>query len=124
MDIKIFAGKKEVISPDFVIDIDQENKILNLCIKNWHIDEQSDFLSLLDILINENIVINPNYIAINVERNIYLFSLSKYKDYKFENLLTSGYYSLMFAFVDQNDMIISNEYYVIKLDGHQFTELQ
>ena len=39
MDIKLFAGDKEIIAPLFEFDNNEEEKILGLCIKNFSEEE-------------------------------------------------------------------------------------
>lgn len=123
MYIKIFADSKEIIAPLFEVDNNNEERILGLCIKNFSNDKQDDFLSIIKNLKNDNLYINSDYIAITTNKEIYFFSLDNYKDYKLENAIVSGHYDLMFAFVDQNDMIIDKEYFVMKLNGLQFKKL-
>lgn len=123
MDIKLFAGDKEIIAPLFEFDNNEEEKILGLCIKNFSEEDQNNFLSVIKNLKKENLYINSEYIALTTEKEVYFFSLENYKDYKLENSIVSGYYNLMFAFIDQNDIIIDKEYIVMELNGLQFKQL-
>ncbi len=117
MDIKLFAGDKEIIAPLFEFDNNEEEKILGLCIKNFSEEDQNNFLSVIKNLKKENLYINSEYIALTTEKEVYFFSLENYKDYKLENSIVSGYYNLMFAFIDENDKIVERDYLVMKLNG-------
>lgn len=125
MNIQLFAGNKEIITPLFGFGTEAyENiEILNVYIKNFSNEEQDKFLLILNNITKKDIYINSEYIAITKNTQIYFFSLDNYKEYKFENSVISGYYRLMFAFVDQNDIIINKEYRVMDLNGLQFREL-
>lgn len=123
MDIKLFAGDKEIIAPLFDFDNNEDEKILGLCIKNFSNEEQDKFLSILKNLTKDNLYINSDYIALTTTKEIYFFSLENYRDYKLENSIFSGYYNLMFAFIDQNDIIIDKKYIVMELNGFQFKQL-
>lgn len=123
MDIKFVVNNKKIIQPQFEFDINNENKILGLCIKNFSDEEQDNLLLMIETLKNEDLIINEQYFAINNTHDIYLFDISKYKQYHFENLIISGNYDFMFAFIDENDMIINKQYYVMSLHGHQIKEL-
>lgn len=123
MDIKFVVNNKKIIQPQFEFDINNENKILGLCIKNFSDEEQDNLLLMIETLKNKDLIINEQYFAINNTHDIYLFDISKYKQYHFENLIISGNYDFMFAFIDENDMIINKQYYVMSLHGHQIKEL-
>lgn len=123
MNIQLFAGDKEIIAPLFDFDNNEDEKILGLCIKNFSEEEQDKFLLIIKNLKKENLYINSDYIALTTEKEIYIFRLENYKDYKLENSIVSGYYNLMFAFIDQNDIIINKEYIVMELNGLQFKQL-
>lgn len=125
MDIKLFNGKKEIIAPSFDLGTETYNniEILNVYIKNFSDEEQKKYLLLLNNITKKDIYINSEYIAITTQKEIYFFSLDNYKEYKFENSIISGYYHLMFAFVNENDIIIDNEYRVMDFNGLQFKQL-
>ena len=123
MDIKFVVNNKKIIHPQFEFDINDENKILGLCIKNITNEEQNNFLLMIETLKHKDLIINAQYFALSTTHDIYLFDLSRYKQYHFENLVISGDYSFMFAFIDENDMIINKQYYVMSLHGHQIKEL-
>ena len=126
MDIKFFANNKEIIAPLFEFGTETYNniEILNVYIKSFSNEEQDKFLLILKNITKKDIYINSEYIAITTKKDIYFFNLENYKDYKFENSIVSGYYHLMFAFVNENDIIINKEYRVMDLNGLQFSELQ
>lgn len=125
MDIKLFAGDKEIIAPlfDFGTKTYENNQILIVYINNFSNKEQDDFFLTVNTISSENLYINSDYIAVTTDKKIYYFSLENYKDYKFENSIVSGYYDLMFAFVDTNDIIINREYKAMNLNGLQFKKL-
>ena len=125
MDIKLFAGDKEIIAPLFDIGTKtyENNQILIVYINNFSNKEQDDFFLTINTISSENLYINSDYIAVTTDKKIYYFSLENYQDYKFENSIVSGYYDLMFAFVDTNDVIINREYKAMKLNGLQFKQL-
>lgn len=125
MDIQLFAGDKQIIAPFFEFGTKTYNNtnILILFIKNFSEEQQDKLFSIVNNLNQKNLYINAEYIALTTEKEIYFFGLDNYKDNKFENAIVSGYYDLMFAFVDQNDIIINKEYRAIKLNGLQFKKL-
>lgn len=127
MDIKIIVGDKEVIAPvfDFRLNETSDSKnILILCIHGFNKKEQTYFLDAVKNLEEKNLFINSQYVAVVVAEQVYLFNLSVYKDHKFENMIISGYYDFMFAFVDENDKIIDMPYAAMSLNGHPIKELQ
>lgn len=125
MDIKLFADDKEIIAPlfDFGTKDYENNQILIVYINNFSNKEQDDFFSVINKISTKNLYINSDYIAITTDTKIYFFSLDNYKDYKFENAIISGYYDLMFVFVDINNIIINREYKAMNLNGLQFKQL-
>lgn len=118
MEIKILTGEKEVISPLFDIRLNKTKNSIMLCLKNFSNEEQKLFSKVVDGINKNNFILNSNYIALDSNNVIYFFDLSSYKDQKIENMLITGYYDFMFAFVNENDKIIEQDYLVMKLHGH------
>ena len=118
MDIKFFSGDKEIIMPEFDFRLDKENNILILGIKNFNIEEQEILLKELVILKDEKLIINSKYIALIFKNIIYFFDINSYSNFKFEELIVSGIHSFMFAFINENDIIINKTYAIMKLNGH------
>lgn len=123
MDIKLFVGDKELISPEFDFRINETKNILMLCINNFTNKEQEVFSEKILVLEKSQLIINSNYIALNFNDVIYFFDLTSNKEHHIENLLISGSYDFMFAFVDINHIITEQKYLVIKLNGHPIKEL-
>lgn len=125
MEIKLFAGDKEIIMPIIKISFNNEEKLLYLCIKNFNKEQQNNFLSLIKKLNTENLFINNDYFAIvdNQNNKIYYFNLDIYKKEKIGSLIITGSYDLLFVFIDNNDIMEENKYFVMQLNGHKFKKL-
>lgn len=117
MDIKFFDGDKELIYPDFKLLIERNKNIIVLAIKNLSPNEQEHILFQLINLSVKQIELNENSIYLKINKH-YFFDITSYKNLMLHHNFTQGNLDLMFAFYNENNVIIDRHYPIFKL--HEF----
>ena len=116
MDIKFFDNDNELVSPNFKLLLDKNKNIILFLLNNLNKTEQNEILkNLLNLSVN-NLNLTDNSILLRIHKS-YFFDISAYHSLNIPKNLKNGNLDLMFAFSDENNIIIDNNYPVFKLNG-------